>query len=264
MTRSICIVAMTVFGFFALHHNSFAIAENPNLEAVKTLTSGLAFVQLANRESESDLDVTFVEDPDRALSLLASMPPKVRESITELTFMAPLKDSSKYHLIGMFEQLKYLNVFEGKWAPSLSEVVAKLPLSELWAEATGINGEDLQRISECKSLRILMIGRNATKGKDVHCLKNLTQLTQLSICQARIETGDVRFLKEMPDLVFLDLAGTNIDDRIVPLLINCEKLKILSLVNSKLTDDGANEIIKLRKTVILSHGQEKVRFEELK
>lgn len=241
--------------FLACQIGAIAIAEEPHLEAVKNAMRGLAFVRKADT-SEAGIKVSFEKDAGRALEKLASMPKEARESIAELTFMSPLEDHSKYQLVEKLTKLSYLNLAKGKWGPALSKAVAKLPLKYLWVESTGVTGDDLQWIAECKSLQILMLGRNLMKGKDVHCLKNLENLTQLALNGIPMESKDCEFLKAMPELVVLHLSDTNVGDDIAAHLVNCQRLKILALSNTKVTDQGAEKIQEQRRVIILTYGQD--------
>lgn len=243
---------------FSLVTLEFTLGEDTDVvDLERALANRRGLVASVASGGESYLQVQIHRETDAALRSLAQVSIDARRRVKRVIIKEPCTDTRSLLLLARFDAIESLDICENGWASPLSKVVADLPsLTELWAEGSGIRGDDLRSIAKARQLEILMIGRNRFKGSDLESLRSLHRLTQLSLSNMPIETKDLQFIEATKELQCLQLVSTQVDDDIIPIVRNCKHLTLLALAGSKVTQRGVAKLSQERPSIIVSYGRD--------
>lgn len=193
----------------------------------------------------SGIDIQFREDVSKKMPVVASLPAKVREHVTRLTFREKMRDD-EIRMCMCFPKTKSIDVkWLGKWPGALSEVVAGFKdIEDIWCQDADVSGPQLKCIGKMTHLRFLMLGGNPIRRGDCEPLKNLTELNQLDLDDTEFSDDDLKWLKGMKKLTSLSLRGTSITDRGLADLADMKSLEILIIKKTKVTPEGVKNLRK--------------------
>jgi len=102
-----------------------------------------------------------------------------------------------------------------------------------------VTDDDLQRLSELRSLERLYIRPSNISNKGIEHLKGLTNLRRLSLDGSQISNLGLQYIAGLKRLEQLDLSETQITDTGLLQLQTLPNLKLLFLNNTSITDEGA-------------------------
>jgi hypothetical protein len=236
-----------------------ANASDDSIQLIKDAVGDNAF---HTHNSDGSLTVQIDSEPAVVLKALASLDEAHRRRVDHVVFTCAVPDSpDDLRLLEKLTRLKGIDVHQGRWKPTLSEVVSKSKtIKSIWAQPegnAGLTGKDLALICQAKQLACLMIEGNQLSGQDIAPLGKLNELRQLNLAGFPLESKDVMWLGSLKELTTLWFCDMNVDDAIVPELCKCTKLGILVLTRTNVSQDGAAALRRaLPSTIISSGGKE--------